>query len=537
MRRRLGLRPRVAGLITIAALAAVMTLAFAGSALADGTFNWNGVNGATACSPTTTGDMLWIFNPHSDAVPGDFTITWTSGSITYPASDWTNSGGSQNWHLTVPITGTFADLVSASLAYTGTVGDNYVLTISGCNEGGGGPEAAAPTISKTAAQSQDTEYTWTINKAVDKTEIDPTPGGTATFNYTVTVSHDGGTTTTSDVTGTISVFNNNDAAITLDSITDELSDGTVCTVDTTGDPTLTIPANGSQDFPYSCGLSALPSDYPDTTNTATMMWSHQVLTTSTGGTLDLPAGADFFTTPVVFTVTTSDDCASVSDTFAGDLGNHCVGGTGDVNGTFTFTYSKTFNAPALGTCASHTNTASFVDNSTPQNSGSADKTVQVCTFNAPLTIGYWATHMYQCPKGTKIGTNGCNNNGPFTDSLLGTSICGGACVAGKLSNTFTATASTALTVFNANNCSNASTSDSNAAACLAAQLLAAELNVANVANPCICTTITNAIAFLTAVGYNGPGSKVTFNATYTRAGAIALKTALDNYNNGKGCPA
>ena len=48
--------------------------------------------------------------------------------------------------------------------------------------------------------------------------------------------------------------------------------------------------------------------------------------------------------------------------------------------------------------------------------------------------------------------------------------------------------------------------------------------------------INQAIDFLTHVGYNGPGSAVTFNATYTRAGAIALKTALDNYNNGLGCP-
>ena len=128
--------------------------------------------------------------------------------------------------------------------------------------------------------------------------------------------------------------------------------------------------------------------------------------------------------------------------------------------------------------------------------------------------------MYHCGAHEKTGTNGCNNNGPFTDSLLGTSICNGSCVAGKLSNTFTATSSTALAVFNANNCANVSTSNSNAAACLAAQLLGAELNVANVANPCICDTINQAIAFLTAVGYGGPGTAVTF----------------DNYNNGLGCP-
>ena len=91
-------------------------------------------------------------------------------------------------------------------------------------------------------------------------------------------------------------------------------------------------------------------------------------------------------------------------------------------------------------------------------------------------------------------------------------------------------------MFAANNCSNASTSDSNAAACLAAQLLGAELNVGNLANPCVCATIHRAIVFLTSVGYKGPGQGVTFNGIYTRAYAITLKTALDNYNNNRGCP-
>jgi hypothetical protein len=151
--------------------------------------------------------------------------------------------------------------------------------------------------------------------------------------------------------------------------------------------------------------------------------------------------------------------------------------------------------------------------------------------------------MYKCGAKEKTGTNGCNTQGPYTDSFLGQTVCSGGntCTVGKLGN-FTATGtagvagSSASAVFNANNCSNASTSDSNAAGCLAAQLLAAELNVANKANTCVCGTIAAANAFLTAVGYNGPGSKVTFDVSHTRAMAIALKTALDNYNNGKGCP-
>jgi hypothetical protein len=64
--------------------------------------------------------------------------------------------------------------------------------------------------------------------------------------------------------------------------------------------------------------------------------------------------------------------------------------------------------------------------------------------------------------------------------------------------------------------------------------LAAKLNVANVSNPCIQDVIDDADAFLTGIGYTGPGFKVTLTAAQ-RAAAISLKNALDTYNNGGGC--
>jgi hypothetical protein len=157
-------------------------------------------------------------------------------------------------------------------------------------------------------------------------------------------------------------------------------------------------------------------------------------------------------------------------------------------------------------------------------------------FRAALTIGYWKTHMHLCARNEKQATAGCSSNGPFTATYLGRSICDGCAIVGMLGNYDARTEAKALGVFNANNCSNASSSDANAAACLAAQLLAAQLNVANGANTCICNTIVAAKQFLIAVGYNGPGQPVTFSATNSRAKAIQLKTALDNYNNGLGCP-
>jgi hypothetical protein len=160
-------------------------------------------------------------------------------------------------------------------------------------------------------------------------------------------------------------------------------------------------------------------------------------------------------------------------------------------------------------------------------------------FRAALTIGYWKTHMYKCALREKTGTNGCNTSGPFTSDYLNSTICTSpnTCTVGKLGDYSANTVTLALAVFNANNCSNASATDANAAACLAAQLLAAELNVANGANTCICSTIKQANDALTAVKYAGPGKPITLSGSgYTRANLISLKTKLDTYNNGGGCP-
>jgi hypothetical protein len=110
-------------------------------------------------------------------------------------------------------------------------------------------------------------------------------------------------------------------------------------------------------------------------------------------------------------------------------------------------------------------------------------------------------------------------------------------VVGNLGNTTITTFQQAATVFANNNCSNASSADANAAACLAAQLLGAELNVWNKANYCVCPTIKNAIALLTAVNYDPIHNTAHFSGSgYTRANAVTLATALNNYNNGLGCP-
>ena len=134
-----------------------------------------------------------------------------------------------------------------------------------------------------------------------------------------------------------------------------------------------------------------------------------------------------------------------------------------------------------------------------------------------LTIGYWKVHQAQ------------------TTALLPQ----------KLGNYTVATFAQATAVFSATNCSTSTAQ--NAIGCLAGQLLAAELNLANFASPCIQPTVNKATTFLkggtvtvsgkTAAGVNyvGPSGTYTLNATQ-RAIAVALSNALNAYNsNSKSC--
>ena len=123
--------------------------------------------------------------------------------------------------------------------------------------------------------------------------------------------------------------------------------------------------------------------------------------------------------------------------------------------------------------------------------------------NAALGPGYWKNHQAQ------------------TTALLPQPL-GGFSVAAW---------SEAQAVFNANNCG-AKTSQG-AVGCLAASLLAAELNEANgaAAVPCVLTAISNANAFLNGLPYTGPTGTYTLSKT-DRQNAIGLATSLDNFNNG-----
>ncbi|WP_460846340.1 hypothetical protein [Nocardioides ultimimeridianus] len=244
------------------------------------------------------------------------------------------------------------------------------------------PPASEPTVVKDASGAYDTTWNWGITKDVDKTLVKQV-GGTATFNYTVSVTHDAGTNSNVTVSGTIDVSNPNfDSAfnivpLTISGISDQLSDGTVCTVDTSGGLTLTAFDNL---FPYSCHLAGLPAGQLD--NTATATWGAQTLSNGS----DLTAGsADFTFSAISFSQTAIDDAVNVTDTYAGTLGT--VTAT-DPSPT-TFTYARTVPVPAHD-CLSYDNTATFTTD-TSGTTGSASQTVMVCgaARTGALTMGFW----------------------------------------------------------------------------------------------------------------------------------------------------
>lgn len=287
--------------------------------------------------------------------------------------------------------------------------DDYPAAGSDCTHdafkvGPGDPEPALPpTVSKTAEGGYTTTYAWTIDKSVDDSTLSAT-SGTVTANYTVSVGHDAGTVSGVHVDGTITVANPNPASLVAD-VTDVLSDGTVCTV-TGGDDAVLLP--GDNPFAYTCSLAALPA--PGLDNAATVSWDAQAVGTAP---LD-PGSASGGVDDITFTSSDVDECADVTDTFAGALGQVCVG---DDNPT-TFTYPRSWTLTDPG-CVSYPNTATF----TTTDTGASDEdseSVQVCKTSVATgahTIGFWTNQNGQAVIKGGASTGGVCNAGTYLRTL------------------------------------------------------------------------------------------------------------------------
>jgi hypothetical protein len=231
-------------------------------------------------------------------------------------------------------------------------------------------------VTKTATPSFTRTYTWGISKSVDQARQNIPAGSSATFNYTVAVTHDAGTDSGWQVTGTITVANPNTADFTGVNVTDSSDSGGTCAV--ASGTNVTIPAGQSVGFGYQCTYSSAPSS--KVTDTATATWDKTANNTpdaSASGT----ATADFSTV----TPTIVDGSVTVTDSLGGALGTASYTDPSPKN----FTYPYTFSGDPAGTCTDHPNTATFTT-SDSGTTGRAGQDVTVCV-GADLKVSKNAT--------------------------------------------------------------------------------------------------------------------------------------------------
>lgn len=304
-------------------------------------------------------------------------VRWTQtapGNGSYDASGKPASGGVTSVATAVPSTGLPASggVISVNLAPGATVtAPHFGNTNAQC------PDCSilgTVTVVNTATASK--LYTWGITKAVDKAEIDNVPpAGSATFNYTVSVTHDSGAGRL--LTGTITLINGDggNPFLTLN-VNDAVSDGGICRIK---DPSsgmyvdevfnLTLASFTEMSLPYQCTYSsgATPAAGINTVTAANLSNSSVQYTGATH--------YDFTTASSV-----ADGNVTITDTLKGSLGT--VSST-DASPR-TFSYPITFTGDPAGTCTSHNNTATFTSNTTAA-AGSASQSVKSCVNN-PVSL-------------------------------------------------------------------------------------------------------------------------------------------------------
>jgi hypothetical protein len=363
-----------------------------GASADDGGFgSW--VNGS---SPTNY--LVWIFSTDGGSVSATPTLTVNNTVYTNPVFISNRTDGS-TWHFLTPFIdpstiapankqdqsstgGAFTSFPPVAAANVGT--GNWKLVIShGCG-GHTIPPAADLTASKNAIPSFTRTYTWGISKSADKTTVLSAGGGeSGPVNYTVSVTHNGGTDSGWTVSGDITVTNPNAAGdnVTGVNVTDAINDANAtCTV--TGGSNATIPGASSIDFPYTCTYSQAPGASSQT-NTATITWPAQTLADTSvlaANSATGTAGIDWSSVDP----TIVDGSVTVTDTLGGSLGTVSYTDPSPK----VFTYPLTFKDPA-GTCTKHKNTATFTTSDT-KTTGSDSATVSDCQ-GADLTVSKDAT--------------------------------------------------------------------------------------------------------------------------------------------------
>jgi hypothetical protein len=367
-------------------------------------------------------------------------------------------------------------------------------------------------VTKTADTEYTTSYNWAIDKSATHSSLTFQVGQEAVIEpYTVTVTPTG-TNSGFIVSGTITVTNPAPMAATITSLSDVVTpaggSGVGAVVTSSSPFPVTIPANSSVTFDYT---ATLPTATPLTTGTnvaTATLQNTPTGTTSFSGTTNFNFGNA--------TVTEIDECATVTDTFAGTLGTVCVG-----TGPFTFNYTRTFGPyTACQPSQTFTNTATVTATDTGASaSDSWSIVINVPCNGCTLTIGYWRTHLGNGPQPDRVSAK--------LPILLGTPG-GPRTVTIASANDPNPLVVDATGIFNFQGTT--STPDaSNGINRLYAQLLAAKLNIAYGAdNSVIQTTINAADAFLA----NNNSLNWAGLSRAQRNLVNAWQSALDAYNNG-----
>jgi len=366
-------------------------------------------------------------------------------------------------------------------------------------------------VSKTAQTQYTTKYNWSIDKTANYDSLTFQVGQEAVnVNYTVKVTP---ALTNSDfiVSGTITVTNPAPIPATINFVSDIVtpaggSDVGAIVTSPSQFP-ITIQANSFAEFPYS---AIVPGASPATTGTNT---ATAYLQNNTGGTTSFSGSTTFNFAQA--TVTTIDECATVTDTFAGKLGDVC----GDAE--FSFGYTRAIGPySACGPVPPVTNTATV----TAQDTGTPSSDSWTIVINVPcsgctLTIGYWKTHLGNGPQPDRV-----SSKLPITLGTVG----GAETVIITKANAPEPLVVDATGIFDFQGTT--STADaSNGINRLYAQLLAAKLNIAYGADPkAIAATIASADAFL------ADHDSLSWAALPRQQRNLvnSWQSALDAYNNG-----
>ena len=315
-------------------------------------FGTAGVNFGTT-SPTVTNNSVTVVDDKTDP---DNPVTLGTTSVSHQYIYSLDKSG---------VAGTCTDYTNIAIIQGTALSDTVTVAVCVLKD---------LTVSKDATPTFTRTFAWDIDKSVDFTTID-VADGLATFNYTVSVTHDAGTDSAWKVNGTITVTNpNNFGSITLGNVTDAVNNGGVCTV--TGNTTATIAALASVQLTYECTYAASPTSASGT-NTATATWN-----AAANGT---PTGSASGSAPLAFTTPTTivDGSITVVDDETAPPAAISLGTASYTEASpKTFTYSLSLPGVA-GTCTNYTNTATFTTNTT-SSSEFGSQVVTVCIATATV---------------------------------------------------------------------------------------------------------------------------------------------------------